>query len=182
VTNRTAAHRYARALFDVGVAEKVDLQAVERQLEAFIDLQNKHAALSKALLNPAVPAPRKRAAVAALVASANLTPVIGKLIVLLAERDRLVLLPEIFAGFRDRLLDHQRIVRADVATATPLAPERLAAIESSLAKATGRTVRLSTRVDPSIIGGLVAQVGGTVYDASVVRQLQRMKQRLVESV
>jgi len=56
------------------------------------------------------------------------------------------------------------------------------AIQSSLATVTGRTVTMATIVDPSIIGGLVARIGSTVYDGSVTRQLQRMRARLVESV
>jgi F-type H+-transporting ATPase subunit delta len=180
VTNRTAAHRYAKALFEVALAEKTDLEAVEQQLAGFVELQTKHETLGKLLLNPAVPAARKRAAMEALVKSAGSLPVVGRLMVLLAERDRLVLLPDLLAAYRDRLLDYQKIVQADVTTAAPLDAGRSAAIEKSLARATGKTVRLSTRVDPGIIGGLVARVGGTVYDASVARQLQRIKQRLEE--
>lgn len=180
MTSRTAAHRYAKALFEVALAEKADLEAVEQQLAAFVELQTRHETLGKLLLNPVVPAPKKRSAMAALVKSAGSLPVVAKLLVLLAERDRLALLPDMLAAYRDRVLDYRKIVRADVTTAAPLEAERSAAIEKSLAKATGKTVRLSTRVDPTIIGGLVARVGGTVYDASVVRQLQRIKQRLEE--
>jgi F-type H+-transporting ATPase subunit delta len=180
MTSRTAARRYAKALFDVALTEKTDLVSVEQQLVAFVELQTTHELLGKLLLNPAVPAPRKRAAMVALVKSAGSLPVVGKLLVLLAERDRLVILPDLLAAYRDRLMDYQEIVRADVTTATALSPERSAAIEKTLTKATGKTVRLSARVDASIIGGLVARLGGTVYDASVVRQLQRIKQRLEE--
>jgi F-type H+-transporting ATPase subunit delta len=180
VTNRTAAHRYAKALFEVALAEKTDLDAVEQQLAGFVELQTKHVTLGKLLLNPAVPAPRKRAAMEALVKAAASLPVIARLMVLLAERDRLVLLPDLLAAYRDRLLEHLKIVQADVTTATPLDAGRSAAIEKSLEKATGKTVRLSSHVDANIIGGLVARVGGTVYDASVARQLERIKQRLEE--
>ena len=91
------------------------------------------------------------------------------------------LLPDLLAAYRDRLLDHQNIVRAEVATAAPLAPDRASAIERSLARVTGRTVRLSTRVEPALIGGIVARVGGTVYDASVRVQLQKLRQKLIET-
>jgi F-type H+-transporting ATPase subunit delta len=64
----------------------------------------------------------------------------------------------------------------------PLGDHEAQAIEQRLARVTGRTVTLSTTVDPSIIGGLVAKVGSTVYDASVTRQLEKMKQRLAESM
>lgn len=178
MTNRTAANRYARALFDVGLAEKADLSALEQQLVAFNALLKQHPTLEQVLLNPAVPAPRKRAAVVELTARAGLSPVLAKLLVLLAERDRLVLLPDLLERFRARLLDHQKVVRAEVTTATALTPDRTESIERSLAQATGRSVALTTRVAPEIIGGLVARIGGTVYDGSVTKQLEKMRQRL----
>jgi F-type H+-transporting ATPase subunit delta len=104
--------------------------------------------------------------------------VLTKLLVLLAGRDRLVLLPDLLETYRARLLDHQNVVRAEVTTATPLAADRTKAIERSLAQATGRTIALTTRVAPEIIGGLVARVGTTVYDGSVTTQLEKMRQRL----
>ena len=180
MTNRTAAIRYARALLDVAVKEKGDLPLIEAQLAEFVDLFKQHPTLEKVMLNPAVP--RKRAAIAALIARAKPTPVLAKLIALLADRDRLVLLPDLLAAYRERLLDHLKVVRADVTTAVPLPADRATAVEQSLARLTGRTVTLATRVDASIIGGVVARLGSTIYDGSVITQLQKMKQRLVESV
>jgi F-type H+-transporting ATPase subunit delta len=130
------------------------------------------------MLNPAVPVPRKRAAMAELVDRARLSPILSKLLVLLAERDRLVLLPDLLAAYRERLLDHQHVVRAEVTTATPIGPERAQAIQQGLAHVTGRTVRLGMRVDPAIIGGVVARIGDTIYDGSVRRQLELMKKTL----
>lgn len=182
MTNRTAANRYAKALFDVALAEKVDLESIEQQLAAFADLFTQNAALAKILLNPAVPAPRKRAAVALVVKTTQIPGSVGKLLVLLAERDRLVLLPDLLIAYRDRLLDYRKIVRAEITTAAPLSPERTKAIERSLVSATGGSVRLSTRVDADLVGGLVAKIGGTVYDGSVTTQLKKMKQRLTEGL
>jgi F-type H+-transporting ATPase subunit delta len=182
MTNRTAATRYARALLEVAIKEQQDPEAIERQLAEFVDLLKAHATLEKVLLNPAVPAPRKRAAVAALIADAKLSFALGKLLVLLAERDRLVLLPDMLAAYRDRLLDYRNVVRAEVVTATPLAGDRAQAVERSLAQLTGRKVTMETRVDPALIGGVVARVGSIVYDGSIATQLQKMKQKLVERV
>jgi F-type H+-transporting ATPase subunit delta len=182
VTNRTAANRYARALIDVGVKEKADLQQIERDLAGFVDLFKQHPTLEKVMLNPAVPVPRKGAAVGELAARVQTSPMVTKLLALLAERDRLVLLPDLLDAYRERLLDHQKVVRAQVTTATALGTDRAQAIEQKLAQVTGRTVTLDTKIDPSIIGGVVARIGSTVYDGSVTRQLEKMKQRLVESV
>ena len=180
MTNKTAALRYARALLDVGIKEQADLEGLERDLAAFVSLLSDHPSLAKVLLNPAVPVPRKRAALVDLTTRMQPAPMVGKLLVLLAERDRLVLLPDLLASYRDRLLAHRNVVRAELTTATPLDAARTAAIEQQLARATGRTVTLQTRTDPAIIGGVVARIGSTVYDGSVTRQLERMKARLTE--
>ena len=192
MTNRTAANRYARAILEVAVKEaqgvggasavSETLQRIEQELAAFAELFNQHPTLQKVLLNPAVPVPQKRAAVIALTDRAQVLPIVAKLLVVLAERDRLVLVPDLLAQFRERLLDYQNVVRAQVTTAMPLGTDRAKAIEASLARVTGRTVRLATAVDPTIIGGVVARIGSTIYDGSVTRQLQKMKARLVEGV
>jgi F-type H+-transporting ATPase subunit delta len=109
----------------------------------------------------------------------SVSPVVGKLLTLLADRDRLVLLPEIVVAYQDRLMTHAKVVRAEVVTAIGLPGDRLAALQQGLAEATGRQVQLETRVDPSIIGGAIARIGSTVYDGSVTRQLDKMKEALV---
>jgi F-type H+-transporting ATPase subunit delta len=180
VTSKTAAVRYARALFDVGLKEATSLDLVETELAAFVDLFTQNPALEKVLINPAVPVTRKRAAVTELVLKLGVTSVLGKLLTLLAERDRLILLPDILSSYRERLLDHRHVVRAEVTTATALSTERTQEIEKRLAQVTGKTVLVSARVDESIIGGIVARIGGTVYDASVTHQLEKIRTRLAQ--
>ena len=179
MTNKTAANRYARALLDVAVTEGADVQLIERQLADFAALFDNHPALAKVLWNPAIPVQRKRAAVNELIERSKPAPILAKLLQLLADRDRLVLLPDLLEGYRERVLEHLKVVRAEVTTAVTLATDRAKAVEQSLARITGRTVTLATRVDPAIIGGVVARVGSTVYDGSVTTQLRKMKERLV---
>jgi F-type H+-transporting ATPase subunit delta len=178
MTNSTAANRYARALLDVAVREKGDIDQIEQELASFVDLFARYPALERVFLNPVVPVPRKRRAMDTLTTRAGVTPILAKLLGLLAERDRLVLVPDLLAAYRDRLLDYRHVVRAEVTTPTPLAPDRAKSIQASLARLTGRTVALSTRVDPAIIGGVVTRIGSTVYDASLTRHLERMKEKL----
>ncbi len=179
MTNRAAAARYARALFDVALKE-AEPQAVERELSAFLDLVRGHEQLSRVLVTPAVPAPRKQALVSALASRTALSPVTSKLLVLLASRDRLVLLADLVDEFRRRLLDHQRVVRAAVTTAVPLPPERVAALGRAFEKVTGRQVQVTAGVDPAVIGGVVARIGSVVYDGSVKRHLERIREALTE--
>ena len=179
MTNKTAAIRYARALLDVAVKEKADLELIEHELTQFADLFKQYPLLEKVLLNPAVPVPRKRAAVSDLLAQAKFTPIVSKLLALLADRDRLVLVPELLKAYSDRLLDHRGVVRAEVTTASTLDPGRADAIRHGLAALTGRSVQLATKIDPAIVGGLIARIGSTVYDGSVTTQLEKMRRKLL---
>ena len=147
MTNKTAATRYARALLDVGVKESANLEQIETDLAAFADLFTQFPALAKVLLNPAVPVQRKHAAVGELVSRAKVSPILGKLLLLLAERDRLVLIPDLLGAYRDRLMDYRHVVRAEVTTATPIDAVRVQQIQNGLASATGRTVTIATKTD-----------------------------------
>lgn len=181
MSNRSSAVRYAKALFDVTLKEGV-LEQAERDLAAFTALFEQHAELPKVLFNPAVPVTAKRKAIDQLVTRAGLKGPVAKIVALLADRDRLDLLPELAVAFKERLMDHQQVVRAEVVTAGPISDDRVAALQQQLARVTGRTVTMNTRVDPAIVGGVVAKVGTTVYDASVATQLAKMRDRLVETV
>ena len=91
MTSRGAAIRYARALFDVTLAEGKDLLQTQQDLGEFARLVAGNESLQRALTNPAIPAARKRGVVEQLIARAgSLQPAVAKLLLLLAERDRLV--------------------------------------------------------------------------------------------
>jgi len=180
MSNQASAGRYAKALLDVAIKEADPVKA-EKDLATFADLFEKNADLRKAFENPAVPVPAKRAVVEQLVARVKPVSPVGKLLMLLAERDRLDLLPDLAVAYRERLMDYQNVVRAEVVTAQPLADAQAKQLQDRLARLTGRTVTMSTTVDPGIIGGVVARVGSTVYDGSIATQLQRMRDKLVES-
>ncbi len=177
MTQKMAASRYARALFDVALAED-DPQVVEQQLAGVVDLFTGHADLWRAVTNPAVPVQKKRAVVAELLPKLSLRPVLHKLVVMLADRDRFVLLPDLLETYRVRLFDHQQVVRAHVTTAVPLDEGSADRIKDKLAALTGRTVLMETATRGDILGGVVARIGSTVYDGSVKRQLEKMQERL----
>jgi F-type H+-transporting ATPase subunit delta len=183
MTSRGAATRYARALFDVTLAEGTDLLQTQHDLGDFARLVAGNESLKRVLTNPAIPAARKRGVVEQLIARAgSLQPAVAKLLLMLAERDRLVILPELAHAFDSRLMDHQNVVSAQVVTISPLPPDRVTALTDGLARATGCSVRIETLVDATIIGGAVVRLGGTVYDGSITRQLERMRETLVGRV
>jgi F-type H+-transporting ATPase subunit delta len=181
MTARAAAKRYARALFDVAQAERIDFETIDGELAGVAAFVAGNEALHRAFANPAIPAARKRAVLEQLLALSPVSPIVSRVLLLLADRDRLGLLADVADAFRSRLMDHQQVVRAEVTTAVALPADRVQALEQGLAHVTGRRVLLDSRVDSSIVGGAVARIGSTVFDGSVTTQLEKMKQQLIEA-
>ena len=182
MTLATAARRYARALFDVVLQKQGDLDRTGRELDEFAALFTSHPGLHAVVSNPSVPAVKKRAMVDALLAEAGeVTDPVARTLALLADRDRLGLLPQIARAFAERVMDHRQIVRAEVTTAVPIDASKSTALAEALGRATGRKVLVESKVDAALLGGVVARVGSVIYDGSVARQLEKMKESLVES-
>jgi F-type H+-transporting ATPase subunit delta len=98
---------------------------------------------------------------------------------ILADRNRLPILEEIITEYR-RLMDKRLgIVRARVTSAHALDSTQQQELASKLQQITGKQVRMEVATDPALIGGVVAQVGSTIYDGSVRQQLEVFKSRLL---
>ena len=178
MTSRAAGTRYARALFDVAVKE-ADIQQVGRDVSGVRGARRgKRSPRARALEPRHSGRPQARRRRTAPREGRQRLPVVVKLLGLLADRDRLALLPDIAAAYRNRLMEHAKVVRAEVVTAVPLPADRVTALQRGLAGATGLDVQLENRVDASIIGGAITRIGSTVYDGSVLRQLEKMKEAL----
>ena len=179
MTEQAAVTRYARALFDVSL-DSGDPQRSERDLEAFHALVDGHETLSRVVHNRAISPVVKKAVVAAILdRTPKTSAVVKRLLLMLAERGRLHLLPALLAAYRERLMEHLGIVRARVTTAEPLDRKRVASITRKLGAATGRQVTLETAVDEDLVGGMVTRIGGTVFDGSLAHHLARLRQRFM---
>ena len=179
MTSRAAAMRYARALLEVSEGDAA-LERVERELASFVDLTETHPVLGSCLVNPSVAPARKQALMVELVPKlGGVSDVTRRLLTMLAERDRLGILKEILEVYRGRLEERRGVVRAAVTTASALSPERVRGIVASLESATGKEVRIETGVDSALVGGMVTQIGSTVYDGSISRHLARLRRRFL---
>jgi F-type H+-transporting ATPase subunit delta len=176
MNTRASADRYARALLDV-VAKEGNPEQVQQELAGLAGVFS-NPELSAVLKSPAVPLASKRGIVETLIARTKPSGPLGKLLLLLADRNRLALVPEIAKVYDERLMELRQVVRVDVTTAMPLTSSHAADFEQRLSKATGRRVLMTTAVDPALIGGAVARIGTIVYDGSVANQLARIRERL----
>ncbi len=167
--------RFAEAAFAVA-RDKNQLDAWLEALDQASSVFDNHAA-GLFLTSPVVSGDKKRAVLAELLPgmSEDVTRFLG----ILAHRDRLNLVPEIATSFRRLLNEYRGVVVAEITTAVPIDERQKTVIASRLGRRLGKTVVLETRVDPAIVGGVIAQVGDNVIDGSVRGRLERLRRALI---
>jgi len=172
-----AANRYATALIDVLYPDRAETGL--QQLHSFLSLLTKEPDGRRFLENPAMAGERRNRLLKQISTTLGFERAVANFIRILAERNRLPLLEEIIAEYR-RLLDQRLgIVRARVTAARTLDSAQQQEFARKLEQITGKQIRMEVATDPSLIGGVVAQVGSTIYDGSIRQQLQAFKSKLV---
>jgi len=160
------ARRYARALFAIGVDQR-SFEALGKELEALAALWNEATEMRQSLSNPIFKSSQKRAILQALLPRVAPTREVQSLAFLLLERGRIAALPAIARAYQEMCDDKLGRARATVRSARPLDVATQTEVRQVLERRTGRSVIMTTEVDPSLMGGIVAQVAGLVLDGSL---------------
>lgn len=175
-----AALRYARAV--ESASDGLDeLGALAAQLDTVAQVMKADPGVAETLASPGLPEDRRRALLDTLAKAAGLSPKASGLLGILAEHRHLGLLPLVaqqVGRIHDRL---SGIVEAEVTSAQTLPPDVAERTRQTLERAAGRKVRMSLRIDPSLIGGIVARVGSTIYDGSIRTRLQALRSHIAGS-
>lgn len=169
-----AARRYAQAVFEL--AE--ERGAFDEWLE---DLDALAAAFSepvvaRALASQRIPPDRKEALIRQ--AAPDLRPLSWNLVRLLIRKNRLHLLPQIAEALRELIDERRGVAKAIVTTAVPLDEADRQRVAERLSQITGKQVVVETRVDESIMGGLVARIGDRLIDGSTRTKLLALRAAL----
>ncbi len=174
---RAVAERYARALLEVALDKKADLDRIGRDLEGFQTLLERESTLEAVLNSPTVPTAKRVAILEAVLATAKVSAETLNLLRLLAKNERVPIVPFVAESFRRLVLEHRQIQPGDVLSAHPLSGDQKKRLAGQLGQALGKTMELTYRTDPEILGGVVVRVGNRIFDASVTTQLRRFKEK-----
>ena len=177
MSGRRLAKRYARALFsltrDALISTAEELGRVAAVLE--------EPRLKLVLRSPAVDASARLRIARQVAIALGLSPGVGNLLSLLAERDRLDVLPDIAAAYDQLVDDALGRARALIRSATPLSGAEKNDLVDLARRLTGRReVLATTEVDAELLGGVVLHIDGTVYDGSLRAQLVRLSKQMAE--
>ena len=168
------ARRYAKALVE-SLKETSRLDPVGANLREFAELFETSREFRVALANPAIPMTTKKAVLNAVLEKLKMDPLAASMIQLALENGRIGLLPLVAEEFEEMANSALGRVRVGITSARPLSSEEEKAMKESLKKFTGKTAVMSVKEDPSLIGGVVVRIGGSVYDGSVKNQLKALK-------
>ena len=171
------AGRYASALFELA-SEAGFVSAVESDLETLADALRESAELRALIRNPEVSREALGRVLAGLGDTLKLTDLTRSFLGVLAQNRRVAELPAIIRAFQAIAAAQRGEVTAEVASAHPLTDEQLATLEQKLRAREGRTVKLKTRVEPELLGGLVVTIGSKRIDGSIRSRLNSLAQAM----
>ncbi len=171
------ARKYAHALFSEA-QEKKELRAAQQGLEEFIRIARLRGSLKQILAHPFIALDEKKRMVRSALGE-YATPLLERFLQLLVARHRLDLLFLIGLEFQEEVDRFMNVQSLRVDTAFPMSETQQKELQGKLEKWLKSKVRMTVRVDPSLIGGLLVQTREHVLDQSLQGQLKKLRQQLV---
>ncbi len=169
-----ADRRYARALFTLA-SEAGRTDEVGQELDAIADLLERNDELRRSIFRPLHPSAERRAVLHEVCERLGSSAMVRNFCCLLVDQRRVVefaAIRDTYAALADATAGR---TRARVVSAAPLTPRQRERLQRALAARTGQSVELDVSVDPALLGGAVADVGGLIFDGSLRTQLDRLR-------
>ncbi|MCS4227660.1 F0F1 ATP synthase subunit delta [Sphingobacterium sp. BIGb0165] len=170
------ASRYAKSLIDLA-SEQGSLETIKTDMDSFITVLKSSSELQAVLANPIVPLDKKKNILDALFKD-KINPNILAFFKIMINKGRGTIVYATAQEFVREYNEVKGIVKATVTSAAPLSEANLAAMKDVLAKETNAQVILNNKVDSSLIGGFVVNVGDRQIDASIAGKLNKLERYL----
>lgn len=174
----SVASTYARAFADVVFDAHLDAGRAVGALRQMAALFNQSIELRRVWENPAVPADQKRKLLDVIAQRDGIDRQVRNLVAVLIDNRRLPFLTRIIEQLEKELDTRLGFTEAQISSARELGDTEKRNLEAQIAKTTGKKVRASYGLDPSLLGGAVVRIGSTIYDGSVKGQLEKIKEAI----
>jgi F-type H+-transporting ATPase subunit delta len=173
------ASRYASALFDLAKDDKA-LKALEADTTALSETLAAGADLRALIASPVVSREDQGRVIAAIGAKLGLSTLMANTLALMSDKRRLFVLPQFLTALAGMIAEEKGEVTAEVTAARALSAAQSKKLAETLKASVGKTVKLKTTVDESLIGGLVVKLGSTMIDTSVKAKLAALQNAMKE--
>jgi F-type H+-transporting ATPase subunit delta len=173
------AGRYATALFDLA-KDQNQLDAVDAQLDIFLSMLDESEDLRNMVKSPVFSADDQFKAINALVDKAGIDGIVANFLKLIAKNRRLFAAADMVRAFKGLLARERGEVSAEVISAQALNDNQMSALRVSLKASVGKDVKITAKVDPSLLGGLTVKMGSKMIDSSLRTKLNKLKVAMKE--
>jgi F-type H+-transporting ATPase subunit delta len=174
---KSASLQYATALADI-VMEQGAAEPTRKQLEDFRAAFDESAELRNFLASPAISKQDKHGVIEKLVARLGASRIIRNFLFVMADNQRVHLLPEITDTFEELLRQRQGVAEAEITSAAALTDAQKSALIQTLQRLSGKKIQAKYSLDPGLLGGALVRVGDTIYDGSVRSRLNQLRAQL----
>ena len=176
---RSLFRRYAKVLIEVARKDKL-LPRVQKDLRSFMKLLQTHPQLQDFFSDPKVSPLRKEELLEEFLSITDYEEITKGFLRLLSSRRRLAYLQEVWEAFQWEVHRLEGIEVVEVISPFPLSEGQTRSIARRVSRFLDKKVEIKSSVDPSLIGGVVIKIGDTVYDGSLKKQLQLLKEKFVQ--
>ena len=173
------AGRYAQALFELA-KDANGLKALEADADALDAALAASPELAAMISSPVISRAEQGAAMGAVATKMGLSDLTTNTLALMAGNRRLFVLPHLVANVKARIAAEKGEVTADVTSATKLSAAQAKKLADTLKASVGKTVKLNTTVDETLIGGLIVKLGSTMIDTSIKSKLAALQNAMKE--
>ena len=177
--DRQLASRYARALLET-LPNKDAAEEVDRFLGSLGAALEESREFRELLHDPAIPKATRESVLRSLAEQGGMTVQVANFFSAIVSHNRATSLPSIAKVFHEEHEKAMGVMPADITTARPLTDDLKELTQRTLEQITGRKVRLTSQVDPGILGGAVTKIGSTVYDGSLRTQLAQLRRKMTQ--
>jgi F-type H+-transporting ATPase subunit delta len=174
---RKIASRYAKAIFDAAVEEdKLDI--VIANILSLQRIYLEVPSLNRFFSDPTIPVAEKQSLIEGKFKK-GMAPMVGSLLTLLLESDRIGLLPEITTLFMERVQQKEGIAKADVTVPVAMSDKLEKKLRTTLEKLFDyQQVELNVKVDPAILAGAIVRIGDVIIDGSYHGKLEMLRRQV----
>jgi len=174
---KSASQQYANALADIALAQGAAVP-VTQQLGDFTAAYASSAELRNILASPAVSKAEKRGVAERISARLGAGKIIRNFLFVVIDHQRTQLLPEIFESFQNVVRERQGVAEAEIFSPTALSEAQKKEMTQALERLTGKRVEAKFSLDTRLLGGAMVRVGDTIYDGSLRKRLNVLREQL----
>lgn len=177
--SQSIAGRYAQAVFDIA-RDEGGIDRIAGELDQLQAALADSADLRDLINSPRYSRDDQKKAIAALTQKMGLGATLANTLQLMASNRRLFVLPALVDQLRALIADHRGEITAEVTSAVALSDDQKKQLTETLAQKSGKTVKLNTRVDEALIGGMIVKMGSQMIDSSVRSKLASLQNAMKE--